>query len=73
MCALRVDDELLLAEERILGAYRRKAAATDDPELQAFLLRQVAERERHYRHLEERLRAQAATEEVTRQINDVYR
>jgi hypothetical protein len=72
MHAHDVIDELLEEERRVLSLYRRKVAEEADLDLRAFLLEVFAARERHVLELEESRRTMTATDEVTRQINDVY-
>ena len=67
-----VVEELLSEEKRMLSLYRRRAEEEADPGLRTLLQELFAALERHCRHLEESRRDLEASEQVTRQINDVY-
>jgi rubrerythrin len=65
-------EEMLAEETRMLGYYRQKASEVTDPHLRPLVLRLVEAKARHCGELEAWRRGLDASEEVTRQINDMF-
>jgi hypothetical protein len=65
-------DEMLAEETRLLAYYRHKVSEITDPHLGSLLLRLVEAKAQQCGELEACRRSLDASEEVTRQINDMF-